>query len=765
MGWWDTRDRLLSGAAERAIISNWQPEMEAVGRDLWWFSMLEAEAAGRVRQQPGGGHVVSQLGAQIGAVLPAFPFTFTLGAEKTAVASLGAFGANSIASTVDGKRVATAIGDGTFGLTHTIGSGIQNKLHRVRVRWSGNTGGILFADLGNISMQFSSAADGDVDFFVTPTSLTAVIIYISGGTGAGRTFAVDEISVAEVTNFEDFSMLSQSNGTLRFLYGRQPVTGVRNLLLNSAFVGAVAGSPGTPPTNWSIVQTGGTLSLSGEQATISTSSARHYWSRDFNLLANTTYFFSTVADISVAARVDNLFNVFGLPSGATAQHVVDGVDVAGSTIPATGVRQIGVRVAVGATGGTATINLGAGVTTGASTSTVAFSAPQVEIGTSRTAYQRTGTQGTLDVTEAGVPTIPIMRADLNDDRMGVILRSKNRLPYPSDINNDLVWIVQNATRSGIQVSFPTGPASDFLRNNGVIFPAGVAQTISFRARTVSGNNVLRVDLQNIESNDFTLTSTMTRYTWTVTPAAQRIWLDFCTVSAGVIEITDIQVELGSVATDFEGNVIGTGIIAGRAGTWVETVDNPRLIGREIQTALSTGFLLPGSPVLGLPAIVHGPSTDPSRGLVDALFYDRVLSEAEIARVMRRLKAAGAKGRWTLGANLWDNIGVTVDAGWTNNGNGSYTRAAGTSAANNVRDTIGLINGGLYRVDYTISGRTAGQFRVDLGGAAGGVLRATNGTFAEIITARTNALAYLTGADTLWDGTVSAISIRQLIQES
>ena len=122
----------------------------------------------------------------------------------------------------------------------------------------------------------------------------------------------------------------------------------------------------------------------------------------------------------------------------------------------------------------------------------------------------------------------------------------------------------------------------------------------------------------------------------------------------------------------------------------------------------------------------------------------------------------ARSRPRLGPELWDNTGVTLDAGWTNNGGGSYSRAGGTAAGNTMRDNIGLLNNTLYEVTFTVTGRTAGQMRVVLGGAANGTLRATNGTFTEQISATSNALAYFTGADTSWDGTVSAISIRRVL---
>jgi hypothetical protein len=121
----------------------------------------------------------------------------------------------------------------------------------------------------------------------------------------------------------------------------------------------------------------------------------------------------------------------------------------------------------------------------------------------------------------------------------------------------------------------------------------------------------------------------------------------------------------------------------------------------------------------------------------------------------RIGAGGAG--FTLGPNLWDGVGVTVGAGWTDNGNGSYTHTTGVDTVN---DDIGLVNGGVYEVVFTVSGRSAGTIYVVLGGASNGTIRNTNATFTERFVASTNALAYLQ-PNTTFNGTVSAISIRKV----
>ena len=112
---------------------------------------------------------------------------------------------------------------------------------------------------------------------------------------------------------------------------------------------------------------------------------------------------------------------------------------------------------------------------------------------------------------------------------------------------------------------------------------------------------------------------------------------------------------------------------------------------------------------------------------------------------------------TLGPELWDGVGVTVGAGWTDNGNGSYTHTTGVDTVN---DNIGLVNGGLYEVTYTVAGRSAGTIYAVLGGASNGTTRNTNGTFTERFFAATNALAYFQ-PNTTFNGTISGISIKRV----
>ena len=191
----------------------------------------------------------------------------------------------------------------------------------------------------------------------------------------------------------------------------------------------------------------------------------------------------------------------------------------------------------------------------------------------------------------------------------------------------------------------------------------------------------------------------------------------------VIEFDEIQVELGPVATDFEGDVVGTGIIAGRAGIWAETVRNPRLVSREVQTALTTGRLLPGSDILHLPAVVHGISTDPSRGLVDLLLYDRVLSETEIRKVVRRLRGAGAGKRLVERATpIYDNpfdsssgLVLLADAAVAG---GKATLAATANSRLEIPIPGGWIVGRLYKIVATLDSGGSANVLCQVARAAG-----------------------------------------------
>jgi len=111
-----------------------------------------------------------------------------------------------------------------------------------------------------------------------------------------------------------------------------------NLLLNSVFDGAVAGTPGTAPTDWTFPLSGGSVDLvtsgvysGGNAITITTSNNRHFVSQTVSASANTTYCLTLrLTVVSGSVSFNNLFNATGLPSGATTTYVLDGVAVDGA---------------------------------------------------------------------------------------------------------------------------------------------------------------------------------------------------------------------------------------------------------------------------------------------------------------------------------------------------------------------------------------------------------------------------------------------------
>lgn len=111
----------------------------------------------------------------------------------------------------------------------------------------------------------------------------------------------------------------------------------------------------------------------------------------------------------------------------------------------------------------------------------------------------------------------------------------------------------------------------------------------------------------------------------------------------------------------------------------------------------------------------------------------------------------------LGDELWDGIGVTVGAGWTDNGDGTYTH---TSGLDTVSDNIGLQTGRHYKVLVTCTGRTNGNFYVVLGGDSEGPTEVTNGSFEYHIKSGTNSLFYIQPT-TDFDGTIEIQSIKEL----
>ena len=220
---------------------------------------------------------------------------------------------------------------------------------------------------------------------------------------------------------------SQATTSSRPILARQPLTGVRNLLLNTGFDGAISGTPGTAPTSWGyFAQNTPTVTFSadeeyagGNKVRIETDATeRLQFAQTVSVQANTTYILSSIIDITSPATPNAIWmyvNWSAVPAGATVTYQLDGAPIAGSSGVPAGRHTIASILTVGATAGTASARFGVAVQAAGVVYDVIFRQPQVEIGSARTAYQLAASA--YDVTEAGVQTIWALDFDGADDSL------------------------------------------------------------------------------------------------------------------------------------------------------------------------------------------------------------------------------------------------------------------------------------------------------------------------------------------------------------
>jgi len=169
------------------------------------------------------------------------------------------------------------------------------------------------------------------------------------------------------------------------------------MLQNSKFEGAVSGTPGTPPTNWSNgsgIATPYTLTVSGTslQYTASNSRMYHILAVPVTLAASLSAMCLAVCD--GVLPIDQIIRVV-LP-GATITRFVDGVAAIAETVPSAGTHTLEVKT----TGGTEvsiTFVLGAGALS-TSTGTVTISNPQLVASPYQMPYAASGAGATTSVT-------------------------------------------------------------------------------------------------------------------------------------------------------------------------------------------------------------------------------------------------------------------------------------------------------------------------------------------------------------------------------
>lgn len=228
---------------------------------------------------------------------------------------------------------------------------------------------------------------------------------------------IDNVSVREIPG----NHLSQATAANRPVYGVEPVTGRRNILLHSGLVGATSGTPGVAPTGWSLVQAGGTLtvvpgggSLGGDALRFSNTATRICISQTVTLAANTTYTLSFKCNVIVPITISGAIFFNAPPAGSTVQYLINETVVTASTLLPVGESTVLARITTSTTSGTSGIRIGGG-TVGSGTNDITIWDPQLELGSLRMNYQRTTTA--FEAIEQGVESLYYLQFDGVNDRL------------------------------------------------------------------------------------------------------------------------------------------------------------------------------------------------------------------------------------------------------------------------------------------------------------------------------------------------------------
>ncbi len=109
----------------------------------------------------------------------------------------------------------------------------------------------------------------------------------------------------------------------------------------------------------------------------------------------------------------------------------------------------------------------------------------------------------------------------------------------------------------------------------------------------------------------------------------------------------------------------------------------------------------------------------------------------------------------VGSELWPGTSVSLGAGWTNNGDGTYTCDGTQGAASNLTlNGAVLPTGGVFRSAFTLSGVTAGAIREILGGSLTAGWVSSDGLYSTDILNTATANSFLFQADANFVGTIT-----------
>jgi hypothetical protein len=308
----------------------------------------------------------------------------------------------------------------------SFGGLVVGRAYLVSLQISAYAGAV--PGITGVSAQIRNASNVAVGTPLTAAG-TLNLFYVADGTffrvtsnfnGAGGT--ISNVSILEVPG----NHFVQATAAKRPILGTEPLVGRRNLLLQTGLTGATSGTPGTAPTGWPFLVSGGTTtvipgggSLGGDAIRLSAVANRHLYSQSsLPMAANSTYIFSVQCIVHTSISIVSFANLSGsIPVGTTLEYLIDGVVVPSGTALPLGPCTVAVRATTSTTAGVATLRLGIG-TAGAVTADVTFWDPQYELGSTRTAYQRVTDQ--WNVTQAGVPNVYYLQGDGTDDVLGAV---------------------------------------------------------------------------------------------------------------------------------------------------------------------------------------------------------------------------------------------------------------------------------------------------------------------------------------------------------
>lgn len=268
-------------------------------------------------------------------------------------------------ATVDLKE-----GDDTRSTVAIFNASIATQIAGIRVNWtsgiptveiissSGTEEFSWFVDLGSgwyrFYLSFLNDSNTDARF----------LFYPSGISGTGSTYISNPTFQRHYIN-PLFHREVYKNAVT--------ATESSELLVNTTFAGADAGTPGTPPTSWPFTyfSSGTTVSAGTSTIRYSATANRHFSVHSLSVSAYTIYEFEI--DIEVNSGTVHYVDMFGTsstPAGSTTAYYLDGVRVVGASSAQSG--RLKYVLQTGSNSGTLEVRFGIGIT-GSNTGDVTFS--------------------------------------------------------------------------------------------------------------------------------------------------------------------------------------------------------------------------------------------------------------------------------------------------------------------------------------------------------------------------------------------------------